>query len=224
MNAFAERTPCYGNFDRKLAFLPRDHRDAQLAAGRPIVIGHYLDALDDCPDAKAIQADPALIGIASRYLRAEPIVISSRMWWSFPAEGCDEADRRRASQDKFHFDMNDWRSLKFFFYLTDVDTDSGAHVYVLGSHRKRRLSHQFTPFVGKSHADIIGFYGASRMVRVCGAAGYGFAEDPFGFHMGTVARTRPRLIFEVEYGITQATRRRYYGDQDLRRPRGRASS
>jgi hypothetical protein len=214
MRAFAERTLCYGDFDRDLAFLPRDYAKVQAAAGRPILVGHYLDGLDACADAAAIRNDPVLIGIAGRYLNAQPIVISSRMWWSFPAKDYDEAALKRASQNRFHFDMNDWRSLKFFFYLTDVDVEAGPHVFVRESHRKRRLRHQFTPFVGKSHADILDFYGADRIVSITGRAGLGFAEDPFGFHMGTVAKSRPRLMFEVEFGISRPTRRRYYGDQE----------
>jgi hypothetical protein len=217
MVAFADRTPCFGNFDRDLSFRHHEHHQAQIDAGRPILVGHYLDRLTACPEAAAIQADPVLRSIARRYLRADPVVISCRMWWSFPASGYGEADLKRASQDRFHFDLNDWRSLKFFFYLTEVDSESGAHVYVRGSHRKRRLSHQFSPFVGKSHADIIGFYGENRLMQICGRAGFGFAEDPFGFHMGTVATKRPRLMFEVEYGVSPPTPRRYYGQQDLRR-------
>jgi hypothetical protein len=222
MVAFADRTPCFGDFDRDLSFPHYDYRRAQIEANRPILVGHYLDRLDACSDATAIQADPVLRGIARRYLRADPVVISCRMWWSFPASGYGEADLKRASQDRFHFDLNDWRSLKFFFYLTEVDSESGAHVYVRGSHRKRRLRHQISPFVGKSHSDVVGFYGESRVMQICGPAGFGFVEDPFGFHMGTVARMRPRLMFEVEYGVSPPTPRRYYGEQDLRRhPRAR---
>jgi hypothetical protein len=44
------------------------------------------------------------------------------------------------------------------------------------------------------------------------ARAYGFAEDPFGFHMGTVALRQPRLMFKVEYGISRPTRRRFHGD------------
>jgi hypothetical protein len=209
---FAEATPCFGDFDRAVAFLPGEHAAAEEKFARPILVGHYLDEIEACPELDMLRRDPLLHDIAARYLAADPILISSRLWWSFPARRIDDAALNRASQERFHFDMNDWRSLKFFFYLTDVDRESGPHVYVRGSHRRRRIRHQLTLYVGKSTDDITRFYGTEPIVRIHGPAGFGFAEDPFGFHMGTVAH-RPRLMAEVEFGISRPTRRRYYGDQ-----------
>ncbi len=39
---------------------------------------------------------------------------------SFPTKSASDADLSRASF-KYHFDLDDWRMLKFFFYLSDVD-------------------------------------------------------------------------------------------------------
>jgi hypothetical protein len=209
---FADRTECFGNIERGIRFLPADHRQAETAIGRPILVGHFLDRIEECPEIDIVRRDPRLSQIASRYLGTAAIVISSRLWWSFPSKSYDEVVLKRASQERFHFDMNDWGSVKFFFYLTDVDDDAGPHVYVRESHRRKRLRHQLTLFVGQPDAEIVDFYGAERITRIHGPAGYGFAEDPFGFHMGTVALQQPRLMFEVEYGISPPTRRRFYGD------------
>jgi hypothetical protein len=208
---FAKDRPCYGNLDRNIAFLAADQRNAEAASGQSILVGHYLEQVEQCSEIKALCRDPFLHEVACRYLLADPVVISARLWWSFPSNNYDEATLKRASQNLFHFDMNDWRSVKFFFYLTNVDGESGPHVYVSGSHCNRRLAHQFTLFVGKPNAEIVAFYGAERIVSIHGLAGFGFAEDPFGFHMGTVARSRPRLVLEVEFGVSPPTRRRYYG-------------
>jgi hypothetical protein len=216
IRAFADRTECFGNLERSVAFLPAQHREAEIASGQPILVGHFLDKIEQCPEIDIVRQDPCLLLIASHYLRTTAVVISSRLWWSFPSENYDEALLKRASQERFHFDMNDWRSVKFFFYLTDVDDDAGPHVYVRESHRRKRLRHQLTFFVGKPDGEIIDFYGRERIMRIHGPAGYGFAEDPFGFHMGTVALRRPRLMFEVEYGISPPTRRRFYGDLPTR--------
>jgi hypothetical protein len=209
---FADRTECFGNIERGIAFLAKDHERAEDATGRPILVGHFLDQIEQCAEIDIVRRDPCLAYIAGQYLGAKAIAISSRLWWSFPSKTYDEAVLKRASQERFHFDMNDWGSVKFFFYLTDVDEDSGPHVFVRGSHRRKRLRHQLTLFVGKPDAEIVNFYGSEGIMRIHGPAGYGFAEDPFGFHMGTVARHRPRLMFEVEYGVSAPTRRRFYGD------------
>jgi hypothetical protein len=207
---FARQTPCYGNISRKISFLPSDHKAAEARFATPILIGHYLEKVEDCPRIREIRQDPLLIEIASHYLKRKPNILTTRMWWSFPADGLDERLLRLASQS-LHSDINDWGSAKFFFYLSDVSADSGAHVYVRRSHRRKRLRDQFTFFVGKRISDVIDFYGAGNFHTICGPAGFGFVEDPFGFHMGTVVQKGRRLVLEIEYGLSKTTRRQFYG-------------
>ncbi len=209
---FAMRTPCYGNFDRRFAFLPGDHADAEARYGRGLLTGQYLEAVERCAAIRAIRADPALWRIAAAYLRAKPIVITTRLWWSFPSASGASRDFHMAGQERFHFDLDDWRSLKFFFYLTDVDDESGPHVMVRGSHRHHTAAHQLSPMVGKSEDAVVAAYGRANLATVRGAAGLGFAEDPFAFHMGRAPLTRPRLMAEVQFGVSAATPRRFYGD------------
>ena len=210
LREFAWQTPCYGNISRKISFLPSDHSAAESKFATPILVGHYLEKIDDCPRVREIQEDPLLTEIASQYLKRKPIIRSSRMWWSFPVDRFDERLLRLSSQS-LHFDMNDWSSVKFFFYLTDVRADSGPHVYVRRSHRRKSLRDQFTLFAGKRISEATDFYGAGNFVTICGPAGFGFAEDPFGFHMGTVVQESPRLVLEIEYGLSHTTRRQYFG-------------
>lgn len=210
LREFAVQTPCYGNINRKISFLPSDHRAAESKFVTSILVGHYLEKIEDCRWVREIHEDPLLTEIASRYLKRQPNILSSRMWWSFPVDRFDERLLRLASQS-LHFDMNDWSSVKFFFYLTDVSADSGPHVYVRRSHQRKRLRDQFTLFAGKPISEVIDFYGAGNFVTICGPAGFGFAEDPFGFHMGKVAQKGPRLVLEIEYGLSHTTRRQYFG-------------
>ena len=210
LREFARQTPCYGNISRKISFLPSDHSAAESKFGTPILVGHYLEKIENCSTVREIQEDPLLTEIASSYLKGKPKILSSRMWWSFPVDRFDERLLRLASQS-LHFDTNDWSSVKFFFYLTDVSASSGAHIYVRGSHQIKRLRDQFTLFAGKPISEVIDFYGAGNFVTICGPAGFGFVEDPFGFHMGTVVQDGPRLILEIQYGLSRTTRRQYFG-------------
>ena len=209
---FAVRTRCFGNLDRNMAFKFKDHAQAQVIYGTDILVAHFFEQIEECSEIAAIRNDSTLRQLAGLYLGTAPIPISSRLWWAFPAENSREDLLKRASQERLHFDMNDWRSVKFFFYLTDVDDESGPHVYIKSSHRKKRLRDQFTLFVGKPNDDIIAYYGAGNVVKICGPAGSCFAEDPFGFHMGTTVRKHPRLILEVEFGVSPPTARRFFGD------------
>ena len=209
LHEFALKTPCCGNLSKKLLFLPQEYKDAQSRCTRPILVGHYMDKIFDCPVVDKIKRDPLLVEIATRYLKTKACLINARMWWSFRVEDLDEGVLTLAAQNLLHFDMDDWSSIKFFFYLTDVDVDSGPHVYLRRSHRRKRLRDQFTIFLGKPVSEVIDFYGRDNLVTICGPAGFGFVEDPFGFHMGTVTQKGPRLVLEIEYGISEMSRRHF---------------
>ena len=213
---FADKTRCFGNFDRRLEFLPVDHAKAEARFGRSILSGHYFERIMPCEAVRKIQRDPLLLDIAGHYLGGQARLITTRVWWSFPTGGAREADLRLASMDKYHFDLDDWRMLKFFFYLTPVDESSGPHVYVRGSHAQRILRHQVTLLVGHPADDVLGAYGAENAVTLAGPAGFGFVEDPFGFHMGTVAKRSPRLMMEVGFGVSPPSRRRFHGEPIVR--------
>ncbi|RRI05503.1 hypothetical protein EH240_06375 [Mesorhizobium tamadayense] len=214
--AFAQRTPCFGNFDRRLEFMPDEHDEAEKRFGRSLLSGHYFERILDCPAALAIQNDPLLLDVARHYLGGQAKLITTRVWWSFPTGKASDADKNLASLGKYHFDLDDWRMLKFFFYLAPVDTGAGPHVYVRGSHRRRALKHQLTLLVGHSAEEVLSVYGQQSAVTLTGEAGLGFVEDPFGFHMGTVPARSPRLMMEVGFGVSRPSRRRFHGEPVIR--------
>lgn len=208
---FALTTPCYGNMERRLEFLAPNHADAEARFGRPVLTGHYFDQVERCPALTAVRQDPLLHAVASAYLGPRARLAAARLWWSFPTRPREE-DLHLASQDRFHFDLDDWQTLKFFFYLTDVDQDAGPHVYIRGSHRHRLWRHQLTLLVGQPTEDVVAAYGADNILSVTGRSGLGLVEDPFGFHMGTAPRRTPRLMMEIAFGVSAASKRRFYGE------------
>jgi hypothetical protein len=159
-----------------------------------------------------VRDDPLFHAVASGYLGREARVISTRLWWSFPTSAASDADLNLASQEKLHFDLDGWRALKFFFYLTPVDRDGGPHVYMRRTHNRRLARHQWTLVVGHPNEEVLNAYGSENKTTVLGRAGRGFAADPFGFHMGTVVRNAPRLMLEVGFGVSSALGRRFYGE------------
>lgn len=211
----ATATPCFGNFDRKLEFKAGEHAQAEKKYGRPILSGHLFERILSCDAALKVQQDPLLINIAKQYLGAEAQLITTRVWWSFPT-AATEKDASMASLGKFHFDLDDWRMLKFFFNINQVDEGTGPHVFVRGSHRRRRLKHQYTLLVGHPAEDVLGYYGHDSAVTLTGPAGSGFVEDPFGFHMGTVPTQTPRLMMEVGFGVSKPSKRRFHGEPIIR--------
>ncbi|RJT28942.1 hypothetical protein D3227_33205 [Mesorhizobium waimense] len=214
--AFARGTPCFGNFDRRLEFMPMEHAEAEARFGRPLLSGHYFERILGCKAALAIQSDPLLMDVAAHYLGGQAKLITTRVWWSFPTEQASDADKNLASLGKYHFDLDDWRMLKFFFYLVPVDEGTGPHVYVRGSHNRRAFKHQLTLIVGHPAQEVLDVYGQQSPIKLTGEAGLGFVEDPFGFHMGTVPARRPRLMMEVGFGVSPPSRRRFHGEPVIR--------
>ena len=207
---FALRTGCFGNHDRNFDLTPAEIVARQSQAN-PITSGHYFERVEQCDSAMRIQRDGLLHAVARDYLGPKARVISTRLWWSFPPAKAPapEAEPR----EMLHFDLDDWRMLKFFFYLTPVDGDSGPHLYLRGSHRNHALKHQLSLTVGRPMDEVVATYGSDKLARIYGPAGSGFAEDPYGYHAGALARSTRRLIFEVGFGITPPSRRRFFGDR-----------
>ncbi|MBD1913350.1 MULTISPECIES: hypothetical protein [unclassified Leptolyngbya] len=200
---FAETTPCYANRNPDLKFLLHERSALEAKLGRPILLGSYFDAHEAFQPFQALKTDPLLLAIASTYLGREPQYHRGEIAWSFPAPA-SEAEKLAAAQ-VLHCDINDYKTIKFFFYLTDVDAESGPHVYLRGTHRNRKLHHQF---MGQRCASIpdetlIETYGADSVETVCGPAGFGFAGDPYTFHKGTTPTRHPRLLLQMEFGINQ---------------------
>ena len=186
--SFAKSTRCFGNFDRKIEFLAADHASIEAAIGRGVLTGHFFERILNCDAAMRVQPDPLLKHVAQSYLGDRAHITATRLWWSFPARRTTEADLHLASQERFHFDLDDWKLIKFFFYIQPVDESSGPHFYITGSHSHRALRHQYTPLVGHDASDVEAVYGKAAIVKLTGPAGFGFVEDPFGFHMGSWSR------------------------------------
>jgi hypothetical protein len=215
IQTFARDTPCFGNHDRRLELRPADQISRQDSAN-PVLSGHYFERVADCPAIMAVQQDQLLHSVARNYLGERSCVISTRLWWSFPAGAAMAQQPQLRAREMLHFDLDDWRMLKFFFYLTPVSENAGPHLYVRGTHRRHVLKHQLSLTVGRPADEVLEAYGAERMVRIHGEAGFGFAEDPFGFHAGSLAISTPRLMLEVAFGVTPPNRRRFYGERVLK--------
>src|SRR5690606_13181649 len=97
-------------------------------------IGQYRESdLLACPYLLDIANDPRLVDAASAYLGCKPVISTFRAWWSFG--GFTEPK----DAEFFHRDVDDWKFVKLFVYLTDVGPDNGPHVFVKGSHCSNRL-------------------------------------------------------------------------------------
>lgn len=176
-------------------------RSSPAAAQRPQVAS-YLDQQEDWPEFQIVRHDRALQEIARAYLGCDPVYLRSELAWSYPNPAASRSERL-ANAQVFHCDINDYRTLKFFFYLTPVDVGAGPHAYMKKSPTERSLRHQL---LGHRCASIpeerlLAHYAANDVVTICGPAGTGFVGDPYYFHRGTSPTTAARLMLQIEFGM-----------------------
>jgi hypothetical protein len=201
---FADTHPCYTKGAPTDGFLPGEYEQANAARDRDILAAFYFETAEKCPAVMKLRNDETFRSIASAYLGQPAILMRTRLWWSFPATRVSDGDLHLAAQNRFHFDIDGWRTLKFFFYLTPTDEGAGPHQFIRSSHRRRKLKHQFTPTTGRPTPQLQDFYAPGEFVTITGGSGFGFVEDPFVFHTGTLCRDKPRLMLEIGFGVSAA--------------------
>lgn len=137
--------------------------------------------------------DKTLLAFAQKYLGVKPILDLLAFVWSAPFNG----EVKSAAAQMYHFDMDRIKFIKFFFYLTDVDTDTGPHCYVEGSHNV--LPQSLSRDGRFTDEEIEKRYGKDNMIEICGKKGTIMVVDTRGFHKGKELLKDTRLLFQVEF-------------------------
>lgn len=169
-------------------FLPHSpcrHQDAHVAHHGP------QDVLR-APHLLKLANSPRILGIVSKFLGCKPTIGYLAVWWSYhTTKGAQEAEL-------FHRDVDDWKFVKLFVYLTNVGCADGPHVYVRSSSRSSKLT-EIRRFTDEEVRDA---FGLETTVTVTGSAGQGFLEDTFGLHKGNPVISGNRLIFQAVYSMS----------------------
>ena len=198
---FASSTVGYINRDSKRPYPCKGTEKVGVDLPENSRVCSYMSNTMLSSTVKKLIEDPGILAIAAKFLGAPPVHMGSEISWSFPVAG-NHVQQRKAAQ-VFHYDLDDYRFIKFFFYLTDVDMSSGAHTYIRGTHNGKKFLHQLisTRCADIDDEKIIECYDAQNVVNVCGQAGFGFVENPLCFHRGTRPTEKPRLMLQLEYTI-----------------------
>lgn len=96
---------------------------------------------------------------------------------------------------ELHRDLDSYRFVKIFAYLTDCSINGGHHQIYLKSHRFTPF--QLGPISRYSHTEVENAIPEARLYNVEGKAGYVFAENTYAFHRGTKPLTGDRLILNL---------------------------
>ncbi len=180
--------------DKKM-FLNYD-RDKTLYAPDEIpetahVSSYLKEDIIHCPHLINIANNPLVLDIVAKVMKCKPTISSINVWRSYP--GFDIAK----DSENFHRDVDNFHFLKLFIYLTDVDEQSGPHVYVKKSHKTKN----FLRIARFSDDEVQKQYPAEDILKIIGEEGSTILENTFGLHKGQVAETKERLMFQVEYSL-----------------------
>lgn len=201
IHKFAETTTCYGDRKGKFGFRIAEKAQVEKEFGQQFQKAQYIRAdLKHCPAIRKIETDPVINTIARQYFGIKPVHLTTRLFWSFANN--KESYDAKLNSTHYHYDLDDYGCIRFFFYITDVDKDSGPHAYIKGSHKRKSLYQKLI----KSHAirsdeEMIDYYGKDQEVTICGTKGSGFAQDSMCFHKATRPERKDRLLLQVTFAI-----------------------
>jgi hypothetical protein len=154
-------------------------------------------------DIRDILQDPQLLELSMRYLKSPPVVIGSRLYWSFPQNKINFL-----TPENWHVDSGDGLNfIKYFIYITDVSFANGPTAFIKYSHklikRKYLTGRRFTNCEIKQ--DFPG-----REKEIYGKRGTVFAVDTRGIHKAVPVQKGERLMFHFIhsadfFGISRKT-------------------
>lgn len=151
----------------------------------------------ECPDIRALVADPYIQDIAGAYLGCKPIFTQLAAWRSLSDPRASDDDLSEAAQ-QFHYDC-DWPAfVKFFIYLTDVGPENGPFTYVVGTHESKRDwgdGRRDDAYIANAYPD--------RIWPVTGTAGDLIIADTVGYHKGERVRKGERLMLQLEFAVSR---------------------
>src|SRR5262249_20961007 len=155
--------------------------------------GHLYYANEDLvhmPHFWELANDPLLLYIIEKTFGAKPTISYASVWWLLPGIA------RMADTDEVHRDVDDWAEMKLFFYLNDIDEESGPHAFVRGSHTWRLPTRRRSLNLANSEWPIV-----DNLVVLTGRSGLAWLENSYGLHQATIPKKKNRLMASVTYTL-----------------------
>ena len=190
---------------KRLDQIRRDYSMAGYNYGQVLGAPHMLDTLND----------PRLIDVIEAFMGCVPTLYSLHGWWSFPASRPE-----LIHSQYFHRDIDDYRFLALFLYLTDVGHAGGPHQVIAGSQTvdgtKRLIDRakaagkdingfdatdSFAASAGEQFSNNCERLFGDRVFDATGPAGTMWLVNTMALHRGLMPLNSPRLIVCARYGL-----------------------
>lgn len=151
------------------------------------------------PSVRNMLLDRGLLEVAQEYIGSVPIVDIVTSWYSFPSD----SPSHNAAQ-LFHFDLDRIRWVKAFFLLTDQTIETGAHLYVPGTHKDGVIPRKLLDrgYSRLEDQEVAQFFPETEWKTMEAPAGSILLEDTRGLHKGISLKRDHRLMLQFEYAQT----------------------
>lgn len=194
-----EQAPCTLTSDKATSLAKGETVKVDLE--RPLAEKYAVDTnfLLSTPTVRNLLLDRGLLEIAQDYIGSAPIVDILTSWYSFPSD----SPSHEAAQ-LFHFDLDRIRWMKVFFLLTDQTVETGAHLYVPGTHRDGGIPRELLDrgYARLEDYEVARHFPETNWKSMVAPAGSILLEDTRGLHKGISLKRDHRLMLQFEYTQT----------------------
>ena len=180
--------PCYDFYGNHESFEIKNAPN-HIKLGR-----HSIKDTLGCPGMADLITDEEIIKKASTYLGAPATLSLVLPMWSFPYK-----NKNPINMQLYHRDADDYKFVKFFVYLSDVDLGEGEQVYIEGTNNLKTLPKSMYEIKRYSQSEIDQHLSNQDKMTICGPTGTSWFADTYGIHRGTVPTTKNRLILQLQF-------------------------
>lgn len=156
-------------------------------------ISGYLDLKKESV-LKNFLSSKEILHVIKNYLNPKFVSINASFFISNPVETSEK--EKYSNAQFFHWDNDFKKFLKFYIYLTDIDGDSGPHIFVEKSHKLKKRQHKLCRVfnddnIYQSYKNVKEFHGKS---------GSAFFVDSYGIHKGKAPKNKSRILLNIHFG------------------------
>lgn len=135
-----------------------------------------------------------LIELVSLYLNSNILSINTSYFISLPI--ITSKTEKYKNAQFFHWDNDFTKFLKLYVYLSDVDDFSGPHIFVEGTHVKKKLEHCLPRLYSDDK-----IYDSYKNIKLFnGKKGSFFLTDSYGIHKGMPPKKNYRIMLNIHFG------------------------
>jgi hypothetical protein len=152
-------------------------------------------------EVKQIALNTSILSLVEKYLGCNPIIQSTQIWWTFPYLNSKKLPENPPGNEYgYHYDVDDYKFLKLFVYLTNVESDCGPHIYIENSGKKK-----FSEYLDRRISEELIEKNYKNRIRILtGKCGQGFIEDASFYHKGTNPLNKQgRCLLQIIYSMNK---------------------